>query len=197
MEYATPEEIAAIIAASGQEVQKAPGGAAANTTAGVSALGVASAFVGSAGHDAYGRLFSDSLVARGCEPRLQSSELATGHVLSLVTPDAERTMRTCLGAAVALDPNEVSSEWFAGAKVVMLEGYTLFNHDLTKAVAKAAKAAGCMLALDLASFEVVNANRELIDGLLSESVDIVFANEDEARAWSQGDDDLARPAQPG
>ena len=112
----------------------------------MSALGVPSAFVGCAGHDDYGKLFSDSLVARGCEPRLQSSELATGHVLSLVTPDAERTMRTCLGAAVALDPAEVSSEWFVGAKVVMLEGYTLFNHDLTRAVAKAAKEAGCELA---------------------------------------------------
>jgi len=100
-------------------------------------------------------------------------------------------MRTCLGAAVALDPAKVTADLFVGAKVVMLEGYTLFNHDLTRAVAAAAKAAGCQLALDLASFEVVQANRELIDELLTDSVDIVFANEDEARAWGNGEDELA------
>lgn len=191
MEYLSPEAIAEIVAASGEQPQMAPGGAAANTTAGIGALGVASAFVGSAGDDVYGALFRDSMLARGCEPRLQASTLATGHVLSLVTPDAQRTMRTCLGAAVALDPAAVSTEWFQGAQLVMLEGYTLFNHDLTRAVATAAKAAGCQLALDLASFEVVQANRELIDELLDSAVDVVFANEDEAKAWSGGDDELA------
>jgi sugar/nucleoside kinase (ribokinase family) len=68
--------------------------------------------------------------------------------------------------------------------MVMLEGYTLFNPDLTRAVAQAAKAAGCELALDMASFEVVNASRGVLEELLSGQVDLVFANEDEATAWN-------------
>jgi sugar/nucleoside kinase (ribokinase family) len=80
----------------------------------------------------------------------------------------------------------------------MLEGYTLFNHELTRAIARAAKAAGCQLALDLASFEVVQANRAVLDELLSGQVDLVFANEDEATAWQpdleQALTDLARRA---
>jgi sugar/nucleoside kinase (ribokinase family) len=65
----------------------------------------------------------------------------------------------------------------------MLEGYTLFNHELTRAIASAAKAAGCQLALDMASFEVVMANKAILEELLSGQVDLVFANEDEAKAW--------------
>jgi sugar/nucleoside kinase (ribokinase family) len=102
----------------------------------------------------------------------------------MVTPDAERTMRTCLGAAATLDPAHFTNETFANVRVVMLEGYTLFNHALTRAVAKAAKAAGCELALDLASFEVVRANVAVINELLDGQVDLVFANEDEAKAWN-------------
>ena len=100
-------------------------------------------------------------------------------------------MRTCLGAAAALDPAQFTAETFAGAKLVMLEGYTLFNHALARAIAKAAKAAGCELALDLASFEVVNANRAVIHELLDGQVDLVFANQDEAHAWHPGDPQAA------
>ncbi|TVR45346.1 MAG: adenosine kinase [Planctomycetota bacterium] len=191
MEYRSPEEIQAIIAASGKQPQCVPGGAAANTTKAISALGVSSAFVGSVGADAYAEQFRQGLLACACEPRLQTCDLATGHVLSLVTPDAQRTMRTCLGAAVALDPAAVQADWFVGAEVVMLEGYTLFNHQLTQAIASAAKEAGARLALDLASFEVVQANRDLILGLLDGQVDVVFANEDEAKALLPEGDELA------
>jgi sugar/nucleoside kinase (ribokinase family) len=161
------------------------GGSASNATLGLANLGVRSAFIGSCGTDEHGEFYRTALKAQGCEPWLVAHpELPTGCVLSMVTPDAERTMRTCLGAAAALDPAHFTPESFRGAKVVMLEGYTLFNRDLTRAVARAAKEGGCELALDLASFEVVQANRAVIEELLDGYVDMVFANQDEAAAWN-------------
>ncbi len=163
----------------------AAGGAASNTTVGAANLGIRSAFIGSCGGDDYAEFYRGALKAQGCEPRLiDHPELPTGRVLSLVTPDAERTMRTCLGAAAALDPAFFTPKTFAGAKLVMLEGYTLFNQTLTRAVARAAKEAGCELALDLASFEVIQANRAVIAELLDGFVDLVFANQDEAKVWN-------------
>ncbi|MDA3959304.1 MAG: adenosine kinase [Planctomycetota bacterium] len=177
-------EIEDLINAAGVAPAMSAGGAASNTTVGCAALGIGAAFIGSCGQDEYATYYKKALETQGCETRLvEHPEQATGRVLSLITPDAERTMRTFLGAAAVLDPAAVTPEMFAGARVVMLEGYTLFNHDLTWAVAKAAKAAGCELALDLASFEVVNANKDVIEQLLDDHVDLVFANEDEARAW--------------
>ncbi|NRA36507.1 MAG: adenosine kinase, partial [Planctomycetes bacterium] len=178
-------DIAACIGQQRKKPKQAPGGAAANTTVGCAQLGIHSAFIGSCGDDEYAEYFKDALKDQRCEARLvTAAEQHTGHVLSLITPDAERTMRTTLGAAGMLDPAYFTADIFAGAKVVMLEGYTLFNPGLTRAIATAAKEAGCELALDMASFEVVNANREILDDLLNNYVDIVFANEDEALAWN-------------
>lgn len=184
MELVGPAEIESLLGKAKKDAVRAAGGAASNTTVGCANLGIRSAFVGSIGRDAYADFYRDALLAQGCEPRLIAhGELPTGHVLSMVTPDSQRTMRTCLAAAAALDPAAITAETFAGARLVMLEGYTLFNHDLTRAIAAAAKAAGCKLALDLASFEVVLANKAVLEELLSGQVDLVFANEDEAKAW--------------
>lgn len=176
--------IASLVAASGKEPARSAGGAAANTTVGCANLGIRTAFVGCCGRDELAGFYRDALVAQGCEPRLvEHPDQPTGRVLALVTPDAQRTMRTCLGAAAALDPQAFNADTFRGVRVVMLEGYTLFNHALTRAIARAAKDAGCALALDFASFEVVRYNREVIAELLAGQVDLVFANEDEATAW--------------
>jgi sugar/nucleoside kinase (ribokinase family) len=184
MELVGPAEIESLLKKAKKESVRAAGGAASNTTVGCANLGIRSAFVGSIGRDDYAAFFRSALLAQGCEPRLiEHGDLPTGHVLSLVTPDSQRTMRTCLAAAAALDPAAITAATFAGAKLVMLEGYTLFNHELTRAIASAAKAAGCQLALDMASFEVVMANKAILEELLSGQVDLVFANEDEAKAW--------------
>jgi sugar/nucleoside kinase (ribokinase family) len=185
MELVDADLIARLVAASGKEPLQVAGGAAANTTVGCAALGIQAAFVGCCGKDDLAAFYRRALVERGCEPRLvEHPTQPTGRVLSLVTPDAQRTLRTCLGAAAAMDPGHFTAETFAGAKIVMLEGYALFNHDLARAVARAATAAGADLALDLASFEVVKANRAVLDELIRDHVDIVFANEDEAAAWN-------------
>jgi sugar/nucleoside kinase (ribokinase family) len=185
MHLVDAEVIAAIVADGGIQPVMAAGGAASNTAVGAANLGIRSAFIGSCGADDYAQFYRDALKAQGCHPQLvEHPELPTGRALSMVTPDAERTMRTCLGAAAALDPAYFTPALFRGVKVVMLEGYTLFNRDLTRAVARAAKEADCELALDLASLEVVSANREVILELLDGFVDLVFANQDEAKAWN-------------
>ncbi len=201
MELVGPAEIETLLGKTKKAAVRAAGGAASNTTVGCANLGLKTAFVGSIGKDAYAEFYREALVAQACEPRLiEHGELPTGHVLSMVTPDSQRTMRTCLAAAAALDPAAITAETFRGAKLVVLEGYTLFNHDLTRAIARAAREAGCELALDLASFEVVYANKAVLDELLtSGQVDLVFANEDEAKAWNaEGPEaalaDLARHA---
>ncbi len=191
MELVSADIISGILEQTEVEPKRVPGGAASNTTVGCANLGISSAFIGCAGADDNAKYYSAALYAQGCEARLLTHESEpTGHVLSLVTPDAERTMRTCLGAAATLDPAHVTADMFAGARVVMLEGYTLFNHALTRAIADAAHEAGCKLALDFASFEVVAANKDIITELLDTRVDIVFANEDEATAW-MGDSEEA------
>ena len=198
MELVEASVIEALVKKAKRKPVMAAGGAASNTTVGAANLGLATAFIGAIGQDDTAAFYREALTRQGVEPRLIVHPTEpSGRVLSLVTPDAQRTMRTNLGASQTLQPEQVTPEAFAGARVVMLEGYTLFNHDLTRAVARAAKAAGCLLALDLASFEVVRFNRGVLEELLSGQVDIVFANEDEAAAWVEGGpqaalDDLAR-----
>ena len=198
MELVEASVIEALVKKAKRKPVMAAGGAASNTTVGAANLGLATAFIGAIGQDDTAAFYREALTRQGVEPRLIVHPTdPSGRVLSLVTPDAQRTMRTNLGASQTLQPEQVTPEAFAGARVVMLEGYTLFNHDLTRAVARSAKAAGCLLALDLASFEVVRYNRGVLEELLSGQVDIVFANEDEAAAWVEGGpqaalDDLAR-----
>src|SRR5581483_793068 len=112
------------------------------------------------------------------------------------TPDAQRTMRTCLGAAMTLGPDEISPRDFAGCRHAHVEGYLVFNRALADAVLAAARAAGCTVSLDLSSFEVVGASRDWLFGQFRRGIDVVFANEDEIRALFQDDtSDFAALAQ--
>lgn len=195
MEFIDPDGISQLIQLSGQMPLRAPGGSSANITVGIANLGIPAAFVGSAGTDDYGAFYAEALLTQRCQPRLiDHTILPTGRVLAMVTPDGERTMRTCLGAAAALDPERLAPATFFGAKLVVVEGYSLFNHELARAIVRHAKAAGCAVALDLAAFEVVQANREVIEELFAIGIDIVFANQDEARAWLPGPPEAALDA---
>ncbi|MCG8564316.1 MAG: adenosine kinase [Desulfobacterales bacterium] len=165
------------------------GGAACNTIVGIGKLGGDARFIGRRGDDAYGRLFEDELNVCSVESCLTLSENPTGKVLSVVTPDAQRSMFTFLGASTELSPDKITPELFADTAITMIEGYLLFNPELMNAAVDAAKAAGSKIALDLASFEVVNASKDLLDTLIKESVDILIANEDEARAFTGYEDE--------
>ena len=161
-----------------------PGGAACNTIVGIGNLGGDARFIGRKGDDAYGRTFETQLLNCNVEPVISTSKAPTGKVLSIITPDAQRSMFTFLGASTELDPDLIVPDLFKETAISMIEGYLLFNTDLMRAALKAAKTAGSLIALDLASFEVVNAARENLEDIIKGFVDILIANEDEATAYT-------------
>ena len=166
------------------DVTVVPGGAACNTIIGVGRLNGEAAFVGKRGRDDYGHIFEKDLKENGVKPCLVESDTATGRVLSIITPDAQRSMFTYLGAASELDPSEISADLFKGAAIVLIEGYLVFNQDLMKKTLTAAKDAGAAIAMDLASFTVVEEALDFIKSDVIPCVDILIANEDEARAFT-------------
>jgi sugar/nucleoside kinase (ribokinase family) len=161
-----------------------PGGSACNTMVGIGRLGGMARFVGKCGNGPMGQLYRSNLRKQNVEPMLWDSDTPTGRVLSIITPDAQRSMFTFLGASSEVCPAELNPEKFAHAAVVHVEGYLLFNPDLIKAVFEAARAAGARISLDLASFNVVRESRDLLHDLVSRYVDILIANEDEALAFT-------------
>jgi sugar/nucleoside kinase (ribokinase family) len=167
-----------------------PGGSACNTVVGISRLGGRARFVGKRGNGKMGDFFEDALRASNVDPCLFRSEVPTGRVLSIITPDAERSMFTFLGAAAETRPEDIEKEMFADAAIVHIEGYLLFNPQLILATLKAAKSAGALVSLDLASFNVVEESRELLAQVVQDYVDILIANEDEARAYTGESDPL-------
>ncbi|MGB0415820.1 MAG: adenosine kinase [Coraliomargarita sp.] len=169
---------------------KAPGGSAGNTLFALAKLGAATAFLGKTGNCENGDFYRERFAALGGDTaRFKVGTTENGQCLSLVTPDGERTMRTNLGAAMTLAPEEISADDFAGCKHAHIEGYLLFNEALMMQVLNAAKEAGCSISLDLASFEVVNATKAILPNILRDYVDIVFANEEEADAFTGLGDD--------
>ncbi|PCJ62551.1 MAG: adenosine kinase [Planctomycetota bacterium] len=180
-ELSTIEEL---LSKTSAEQKVAPGGSACNSMVGLARLGADAAFIGMCGNDDMGEFFESKITDAGVVSLLKKSEAATGRVLSIVTPDAERTMFTCLGAAGEFQAEALSSDDFKDAGIVYIEGYLLFNEALTREVVKLAKEAGAKIALDLASFQVVEICGPLMKELLKDSVDIVLANEDEAKAFT-------------
>jgi sugar/nucleoside kinase (ribokinase family) len=161
-----------------------PGGSACNTAVGIGQLNGRARFVGKRGNDHIGQFFQNALVERGVEPYLITSDLPTGRVLSIITPDAQRTMITYLGASADTRPEEITPDCFQDSEVVHMEGYLLFNPDLMAASLKAAKMAGALISLDLASFTVVEQSKAILDDIIGQYVDILIANEDEALAYT-------------
>ena len=181
------EEILSQLSAAPVQV---PGGSACNTAVGVGRLGGRARFVGKRGDDDTGRFFQEALVQRGVEPVLMTSTLPTGRVLSIITPDAQRTMITYLGASADTQPHEIAADHFTDSAVVHMEGYMLFNPDLMMASLAAAKEAGACISLDLASFTVVEQSRDILSEIIETHVDILIANEDEALAYTGIEDEI-------
>ncbi len=159
------------------------GGSAANVTFNASRMGLQTTFLGKLGNDEFADRYRQQFIAAGVDAsRFKQGDRPNARCLALVTPDAQRTMRTDLGAAMTLQPNELTPEDFAGCRHAHVEGYLAFNQDLANAALASARAAGCSVSLDLASFEVVHASRDWLFSQFKEGIDIVFANEDEIRA---------------
>ncbi|MEI8271637.1 MAG: adenosine kinase [Paludibacter sp.] len=162
----------------------ATGGSASNTINGITKLGLNAGFVGKIGKDDIGLFFTNDSVNNGVNPHLLLSETPSGRCIVLVSPDSERTLCTYLGAACELEASDLKPEMFQGYDFFHIEGYLVQNHDLIRTAVKMAKEEGLKVSIDLASYNVVEANLDFLHEIVKEYVDIVFANEEEARAFT-------------
>lgn len=169
---------------SGYAKKMAAGGSAANTICGITKLGGEAGFVGKVGKDQIGEFFSSDLVKNGVLPQMLRSANPSGSCNVLVSPDGERTMCTFLGAASELVPTDLTIDMFKGYDILHIEGYLVFNQDLIRRAVQLAKEAGLFISIDMASYNVVEANLNFLSEIVGEYVDIVFANEEEARAFT-------------
>lgn len=172
------------LAATRKPVAVAPGGSACNTIVGVARLGGRARFVGMAGKDETGERYIQEITASGVDARVGLIDAPSGRVLSIITPDAQRSMFTFLGASAQMTPADVLPIQFADAAIAHIEGYLCFNADLIKAVVSTARQAGAKICLDLASYTVVEGAGDLLHELVDDYVDILLANEDEARVFT-------------
>ena len=163
----------------------ATGGTAGNAILALACLGVPTAFVGKVGNDAYGNFFCENLKKHGIVDKLQvSDELPSGVASTFISPGGERTFGTYLGAASSLGSDDLRSELFEGYDYLFIEGYLVQNHAMILRALTLAKEKGLKIALDMSSSNIVAADRDFFSLLLKEYVDIVFANEEEAKAYT-------------
>ncbi len=168
------------------------GGSAGNTMAGIASLGGRGAFIGKVRDDQLGDVFAHDLKSIGISfevPRATAGP-ATGRCLIFVSPDAQRTMNTYLGAGTNLTPADIDPDYVAGAKVVYVEGYLWDSEPAKQAVLKAfdaAHAAGRLTSLTLSDPFCVDRFRAEFRELVSERLDIVFANEEELKSLYEVD----------
>lgn len=167
------------------EISIVSGGAACNTIVGVAALGGDARFIGMAGADRFGALFENDLRSGSVEPLLFRSPLPNGKVLSIITPDAERSMFTYLGAASELSASHIDAACFRDAAIVLVEAYLLYNStDLVIKSMTLAKSQGALVAMDLSSYTVVEHFHAFLKEEVKNHVDILIANEEEAFAFT-------------
>ena len=187
-----PDRVKTLYAAMGPGLEMS-GGSAANTVAGVASFGGRGGFIGKIRDDQLGEVFAHDIRSLGVRfettPAVDGAN--TARCLILVTPDAQRTLNTYLGACVDLGPEDVDPALVEAAKVTYLEGYLWDPPRAKEAFRKAmevARGAGRKVALTLSDSFCVDRWRDEFRALVKDGVDIVFANEDELKALYQVDD---------
>ncbi|HLP72324.1 MAG TPA: adenosine kinase, partial [Bacteroidales bacterium] len=133
------------------------GGSVANTMHGLAILGAGSGYIGSIGRDDTGDFFESDMKKAGVVTLLLRRESSTGTAVALISPDSQRTFATHLGAAVELEARELSSAQFAGYDILYMEGYLIINKALVEKACMLAVENGMKIAIDLASYNVVDA----------------------------------------
>ena len=175
---------AVLEASNGLKRSQASGGSAANTIHGLAKLGMNTGFIGKVGKDEIGTFFKNDLLDAGVTPELAESENKSGVAVALVSPDSERTFATYLGAAVEISAEDLKAEMFEGYDYFHIEGYLVQNYALIERAVVLAKEQNLKVSLDLASYNVVEDNLEFLQRIVKDYVDIVFANEEEAKSFT-------------
>lgn len=171
---------------------EASGGSAANTMVGLASFGGKAAFIGKVNDDRLGQVFAEEIQKAGVhfDSKHATGGAATGSSHILITPDGQRSMNTFLGCASVLSEADMGAEKISAAKILYVEGY-LWDAPSTKAAIRAAithaKASSRKVALTLSDSFCVGRWRDEFKALLAHDVDIVFANEAEAKALFETD----------
>lgn len=165
---------------------RATGGSAGNAMLALANLGAHPGFIGCVSDDEIGCFFRDNCQATGIDARLITRQGLSGVANTFITPDAERTFATHLGVAAQMSADDITPQLFKGYQIIHIEGYLVQNHDLIRKICRTAKQLGLQTSIDLASYNVVTDNLELLRNLVTEYIDIVFANEEESAAFTEG-----------
>jgi sugar/nucleoside kinase (ribokinase family) len=162
----------------------AAGGSAANTIHGIANIGLQCSFIGKISNDKFGEYYRDDMLKSGVQPILLKGKAQSGRATVFISKDSERTFGTYLGAAIEMVPEELTPEMFDGFNYFHIEGYLVQNHELIRKAMRLAHEKGVKVSLDLASYNVVEANRDFLKEMIEKYVDIIFANEEEAKAFT-------------
>lgn len=167
------------------KVKTSPGGSSANTLYGAAILGGSVVFCGKVGKDAHGDIYEERMADGGVKPKLARSEKITGHAITFITPDSERTFAVHLGAALHLKKGDIFFEDLKNSKILHIEGYQLEDKQLREVSLHAmqfAKKHNIKISIDLGDPGIVSRNKSDMKKMIEKYGDIVFANEDEAKA---------------
>ena len=165
---------------------RSTGGSAGNAVLALANLDAQPGFIGRIGDDEMGQFFLDNCKQVGIDARLIEGPGQSGVANTFITPDAERTFATYLGVAAQLSADDICPELLQGYGLIHIEGYLVQNHDLIRRICMTAKRMGMTTSIDLASYNVVNDNLEMLRDLVDRYIDIVFANEEESAAFTGG-----------
>ena len=162
----------------------ASGGSAANTIHGICKMRAAGGFIGAIGADTTGQIFEKNMKSAGVKTYLSIKDDDTGTAVAMISKDSERTFATHLGAAEKLVADDLDKSIFSRYDYLYLEGYLITNMDLVETACKYAREEGLKIAIDLSSFNVVEEYKDNFAHIIDKYVDIIFANQFEAKAFT-------------
>lgn len=166
-------------------LQYVAGGSAANTISATAILGMPSGFIGKVGDDEIGSLFKSDQEQTGIKSNLLKGTASSGRAMVLIAgPNSDRTFATYLGAALQLEPEDLKSEYFDGYDYLHIEGYLVQNQRLLRRAVEIGRQKEMIISIDMASYNVVESNEAFLHDIVENYIDIVFANETEAKAFT-------------
>lgn len=167
-------------------IETIPGGSAANTIKCIAFLGGKSILCGKVGKDKHGEIYIQEMNNYKVSTRINQNNSITGHALTLITPDSERTFSVHLGAAIELKKEDVLEEDIKKSKILHLEGYQIegpTKETILHAI-KLAKKHNTLVSIDLADPGLIRRNKDFLKELVMNSADIVFLNQNEAKEFT-------------
>lgn len=167
------------------KIEYSPGGSSANTLKGIAFLGGKAILCGKVGDDEHGEIYVQEAGKLGLATRISKHHKKTGHAITFITPDSERTFSVHLGAALEFAKEDILEEDIKNSKILHLEGYQIEGptKDAVLHAIELAKKHDTLISIDVADPGVVRRNKEFLKELV-QNVDIIFLNEQEAKEFT-------------